>query len=937
MSLNLSLSTALSGLMTNQTQLSVLSDNIVNVNTVGYTRKTLNQSSVVLAGSGAGVQAGTTIREVDEGLLKQIRAETSTMGQINSDQNYYPQIENLFGQVGDGTSIADTLQSMASSFSALSSNVTSAAQQSSTVSSVSDVTTQLNTMTTSLQALRIQADQQLSADVTQVNADVQNIYTLNQSIVRNTAIGTSTADLADQRDQSLTNLSKLLNIQYYQRNDGSMVVYTASGVPLLDSTADTMTHAAVSVTQAWMTQAGGQFNPITLDNTVMDGKIGSGEMASLINMRDNVIPNMQSQVDEMSKQLQNTLNQISNRSTSFPNTVTSYTGTRVFATQGNITPMSSAAGTITYNQGVNTITSTASGTFDITYSPTNGQITMAASGGGSLAALTAGTSFTLSGTGADDGTYTVTSIDSSSSTVTVSQTNPIQTISIGSTGGGDVAIGLFDTSGNQLTSTTLNTVMTTDYSGSSGSFPSDPQATAQASNGPWSIDALSKHLESWLRAQGPSYAGATVGLNSDGHFAINMGSTVQASLVFRDQASSTAGSAQQDAAINFDVNGDGQTDQTVQGFSNFLGLNDLLVTNQPQSVLDSNVLNTNFTTGTAARTLTLYDGSGQLGNTVTIPANSTLQAIAAQINSATQINQSQLQASSTINLNTSATISVGNAQGAIVATTVGPGAVTLNGIASALNVSSVNASVVQDGTGYRLRLSDSQGNPLTVTITGGTVTNGNGSTLGSVLGMTQTNPVSAEVVPDGSGQRLRIVQAGAQQIYAAAGQDAYGKSILTDLGLSYAAAGTAQNLTVRGDIVGNASNLGIGTMQWNADNSQYYLSPGDNSSVLAMANAMTNPVQMATAGQISAGQYTFSASASQTISLVATASANSKSQQTYQSTLSDSLNSQYTSTSGVNLDQEVSNLVTYQQAYQASAKVISVIQAMMGTMTDMLH
>ena len=55
MSINSIISTASSGLQAAQSGLRVTSDNIANVNTAGYVRKTLQQTSRVSNGTGAGV------------------------------------------------------------------------------------------------------------------------------------------------------------------------------------------------------------------------------------------------------------------------------------------------------------------------------------------------------------------------------------------------------------------------------------------------------------------------------------------------------------------------------------------------------------------------------------------------------------------------------------------------------------------------------------------------------------------------------------------------------------------------------------------------------------------------------------------------------------------------------------------------------------------
>jgi flagellar hook-associated protein 1 FlgK len=388
--------------------------------------------------------------------------------------------------------------------------------------------------------------------------------------------------------------------------------------------------------------------------------------------------------------------------------------------------------------------------------------------------------------------------------------------------------------------------------------------------------------------------------------------------------------------VSYDINGDGTTDQTVQGVSNFFGLNDLLVTNAPNPIMDSAVQQSNFAT-TSSRTLSLFDNAGQIGDTMTIPTGSSLQSIANTINNYTQTNESTLQNGSSFTLTSAATVTVSDANGSIVSKSVGPGTVTLAQLATTLTSGTVTGSVVQENTSpaqSRLRFVDSRGVPLTVSITGGTISGQ--VTLGSQLNMTQEHRVRAEVVPDGAGYRLRVVQSDGQQITAAATQDAAGHSILTDLGLSAAATDTAASLSVRSDILSNPQKMSRGTLQWNATLNQYFMSPGDNTSALAFTAAMNATYSTPSAGNIAAGSYTLSGYASSVVSLVASASANAQSQYTQQSTLLSSLNTQYSSSAGVNIDQEVTDMISYQQAYSASARVISVMQEMLTTLTDLV-
>ena len=65
MSLTIALQNALSGLQTNESVLQVISNNVTNATTEGYTRKNAPPISRVIAGTGQGVEASNLTRVVD--------------------------------------------------------------------------------------------------------------------------------------------------------------------------------------------------------------------------------------------------------------------------------------------------------------------------------------------------------------------------------------------------------------------------------------------------------------------------------------------------------------------------------------------------------------------------------------------------------------------------------------------------------------------------------------------------------------------------------------------------------------------------------------------------------------------------------------------------------------------------------------------------------
>jgi flagellar hook-associated protein 1 FlgK len=827
---------------------------------------------------------------------------------------------------------------MSNGFQQLSSDPTQSANQMAAVQDAVNTTDKLNTMSASTQALRLQADQAISQGVSQINTDLNTMYDLNTKITRNLSIGADITNLQDQRDAALTDLNKYINVKSYVNNDGALQVYTPSGASLLDNQAHLLTHAATSQSASWMSLAGGQYNGITVGNDPTDitSSFNSGTMGALIAMRDQHLVNLQSQIDTLAQQLQSSVNAVTNQGTTFPNTANSYTGSRIFANQGNVTVSSGdSSATITYNQGNGSIGSANYGSLSFSYSTTSGQPTITAANGLSLSAINLGTTFSITGSAnsANNGTYTVVSNDGTN--MTVARGNPVQTFSLGNNS--DVTVGIFDSTGTQVSTTTLNTIMTTDYSNGSTTAP---QLQAQKSYGPWSMDSYTQHMQAWIRAQGNIYQAATVNLNTQGQVSINLGSTVNQSLVFRDQVSSVDGATPKPATINFDANGDGTTAQTIQGFSNFLGLNDMLVTNQANPVLDSNVVPLNFAT-TATRTLTLSDTTGKIGSTVHIPPGASLTKIASLINAYTSTNESAPQINQSITISTAATLSVNNPNGVVATVNIPAGTFTLQDLAAQISQQSpgeVNATVVQSSSSpslYSLRMTDTNGVPLQASITGGVYNNN--STLSAQLNFSPYTDIRAEVIPEGSGQRLRIMDSSGNQLYASSQPDGSGNSLLTDLGLAPAATNIASKLTVRQDIQNNPQLLSRGGVQWNDTTKQYYLAAGDNTAAQDLATAMTTNQDMPSAGSIASGTYTFSSYAASTIATVATNSSNVTSNQTYQQTLTNTLNSQFSSTSGVNLDQEVSSMIDFQQAYSASARVISVLQQMLQTLVDIIH
>ena len=97
MSLSVSLQTASSGLRAAQAGLTAVSDNIANVNTPGYVRKTIVQQQLVVDGRGAGVDVTGVKRVTDQYLQAASLTAGSEASRFGVYSQYLDNAQSLFG------------------------------------------------------------------------------------------------------------------------------------------------------------------------------------------------------------------------------------------------------------------------------------------------------------------------------------------------------------------------------------------------------------------------------------------------------------------------------------------------------------------------------------------------------------------------------------------------------------------------------------------------------------------------------------------------------------------------------------------------------------------------------------------------------------------------------------------------------------------------
>ena len=331
MSMSAGFQTALSGMKVAQSQLDLVSRNIANVDTAGYTRKTAQQNTIVLAGYNAGVSMGNVERTVNEGLLKSYLSSNATYGGVSVKSEYLSQMQTQLGTPEGENSIAANVSDLQGAFNSFSQEVNSASGRYNLLTNAQTMTDRLNSLSETIQKLRGDADLQIASGCESINNLLDTIDDLNDRIVKYTVLGQDgVADLEDQRDQAIRELSGYIDVTYFKRENGEMVIQTTKGVMLLDKDPHYLTHSAVTQANPTTGYADGAITGIFVDGTDITDKIAGGELQGLIDIRDETLSSLQSQLDELAGVLMDGINQAHNRGTAYPNTPSELEGSRVF-------------------------------------------------------------------------------------------------------------------------------------------------------------------------------------------------------------------------------------------------------------------------------------------------------------------------------------------------------------------------------------------------------------------------------------------------------------------------------------------------------------------------------------------------------------------------------------------------------------------------------
>ena len=311
MSLSSAALIAQSGLNTITAESSVLSRNITGASDTSI--YSLKSANVITTPSGS--QVASITRATNEAVFASMLNATSA----NATQTALSSgLDTLNQTIGDVSSSSSSTASNSNSPSALLSNFTDALQSyeaspsdetlaSAAVSAASTLAQGLNGAAATVNQVREQADSGIATSVQTINSLLSQFQSVNTQIVNGTATGADVTDAQDSRDNILSQLAQQIGITTISNANGSMSIYTDSGVTLFQGGVA----RSVTFTPTTTYTAATTGNAVYVDGVPVTGAsatmpLQSGTLAGLATLRDSTSVTYQAQLDQIAGALINT-------------------------------------------------------------------------------------------------------------------------------------------------------------------------------------------------------------------------------------------------------------------------------------------------------------------------------------------------------------------------------------------------------------------------------------------------------------------------------------------------------------------------------------------------------------------------------------------------------------------------------------------------------
>lgn len=300
------LSIARSAISAHQTAIQVISHNVANAETPGYSRqRVLMQENWPVKLPQGILGTGVLVRDVaqirDALLDVAYRRDNASASGFGLRRDLLGQVEQIFGEPS-GSGLAATMDAFWNAWSDLANAPDNPAARQVVQQRGAQVAATLNAQATRLDQIKADTIARLDRSVGLLNDLGRQMAEVNTQIVAAEAGGVTANDLRDTRNRLLDDMSKLASIQTVEAHNGSVTVLVANQT-LVDGSASkalAMTGSPPKLALAFKGSA---------DTLPQLG----GELSALTDVLNNDLANTRARLDELALGLVTTVNAIHNQ------------------------------------------------------------------------------------------------------------------------------------------------------------------------------------------------------------------------------------------------------------------------------------------------------------------------------------------------------------------------------------------------------------------------------------------------------------------------------------------------------------------------------------------------------------------------------------------------------------------------------------------------
>ncbi|MCL4498256.1 MAG: flagellar hook-associated protein FlgK [Deltaproteobacteria bacterium] len=300
-----------SAMTTNQAAMNTVSQNVANVNTPFYNNETpiLSEAPAVVGAPytyGTGVNLTQVQRSTNAFVQSEVNNETTQNSYYTNLYQGLNQIQNLFNdQSGSGFSSA--ISAFFNDFQNVANNPSNTAQRTALLSDAKSLTGDINNAYTTIMNTVSSTNISIKGIIPEVNSLTSQIASLNQQVTYAQNTGSNANELRDERMNAINQLSKLVNISYYENNNGKINI-SIGGTPLVLS--DSSFNLSTKINSGNVSSLNIMWNGPAGSQQDITQNVTGGSLGAYVNFEQAAAPSYISQLNSLSAAITDNVNSL---------------------------------------------------------------------------------------------------------------------------------------------------------------------------------------------------------------------------------------------------------------------------------------------------------------------------------------------------------------------------------------------------------------------------------------------------------------------------------------------------------------------------------------------------------------------------------------------------------------------------------------------------